>query len=52
MRTARYLLVDVFTGEAFGGNPLAVFVDGSEVPERLMHSMPEVLAMAMFDGPD
>jgi len=30
MNSARYLLVDVFTGEPFGGNQLAVFVDGEE----------------------
>ena len=46
MRTARYLLVDVFTEEAFGGNPLAVFVDGAEVPEALMQSVARELNLS------
>ncbi|MEX2466241.1 MAG: PhzF family phenazine biosynthesis protein [Gemmatimonadota bacterium] len=32
----RYLLADVFTDRAFGGNQLAVFPDGGSVPPELM----------------
>ena len=46
MRTARYLLVDVFAEEAFGGNPLAVFVDGTEVPETLMQRVARELNLS------
>ena len=46
MTSARYLIVDVFTGEAFGGNPLAVFVDGREVPERLMQPIARELNLS------
>jgi trans-2,3-dihydro-3-hydroxyanthranilate isomerase len=34
-----YHLVDVFTDRAFGGNPLAVFIDGREIPEAMMQSI-------------
>lgn len=33
---ARYLLADVFTDRPFGGNQLAVFPDGADVPPELM----------------
>ena len=46
MNSARYLLVDVFTGDLFGGNPLAVFVDGPEVPERLMQPIARELNLS------
>ena len=46
MESARYLIVDVFTGEAFGGNPLAVFVDGAQVPERLMQPIARELNLS------
>ena len=46
MDSARYLLVDVFTGEAFGGNQLAVFVDGAAVPERLMQPIARELQLS------
>ncbi|MFQ5349147.1 MAG: PhzF family phenazine biosynthesis protein [Thermoanaerobaculia bacterium] len=46
MRSARYLLVDVFTGEPFGGNQLAVFVDGEEVPESLMQRIARELNLS------
>ncbi len=46
MNSARYLLVDVFTGEAFGGNQLAVFVDGEQVPERLMQRIARELNLS------
>lgn len=32
---ARYFTADVFTGKAFGGNPLAVFPDATKIPEAL-----------------
>lgn len=35
-RELHYILVDVFTNQQFGGNQLAVFTDGSIVPEELM----------------
>ena len=44
--SARYLLVDVFTGEPFGGNQLAVFVDGLEVPEELMQRIARELNLS------
>lgn len=46
MKSARYLLVDVFTGDAFGGNQLAVFVDGEQVPERLMQPIARELNLS------
>lgn len=36
MKKLHYYLVDVFTEEVFGGNPLAVFPEGQHVPEHLM----------------
>src|SRR5277367_5636229 len=36
---ARYLTVDVFTDRTFGGNPLAVFPDASEIPPALMQQI-------------
>jgi trans-2,3-dihydro-3-hydroxyanthranilate isomerase len=36
MRQLSYHLLDVFTDRPFGGNPLAVFPDGDQVPEALM----------------
>lgn len=35
----RYLLFDVFTDEVFGGNPLAVFPDASEIPANRMQKL-------------
>lgn len=46
MTSARYLLVDVFTDEPFGGNQLAVFVDGEEVPEALMQRIARELNLS------
>ena len=46
MNSARYLLVDVFTSEPFGGNQLAVFVDGEQVPERLMQRIARELNLS------
>ena len=46
MHSARYLLVDVFTGEPFGGNQLAVFVEGEQVPEALMQRIARELNLS------
>ena len=46
MPSARYLLVDVFTREAFGGNQLAVFVVGEQVPETLMQKIARELNLS------
>jgi trans-2,3-dihydro-3-hydroxyanthranilate isomerase len=46
LNSARYVLVDVFTDQAFGGNPLAVFVDGAEVPEHLMQRIARELNLS------
>src|ERR1700744_5900158 len=34
----RFTLIDVFTGQAFGGNQLAVFPDGTGISDALMQS--------------
>lgn len=34
----RFILVDVFTEHAFGGNQLAVFPDAEGIPDALMHA--------------
>ena len=39
MNKWHYFLVDVFTDRIFGGNPLAVFPDGQEIPEPLMQKI-------------
>ena len=36
--THRFILTDVFTERAFGGNQLAVFPDGRDIPDGLMQS--------------
>lgn len=41
-----YHLVDVFTEEPFGGNPLAVFPDGQEVPERCFQQIAKELNLS------
>ena len=46
MSEARYVLVDVFTAEPFGGNQLAVFVDGAHVPEGLMQRIARELNLS------
>lgn len=46
MSSARYLLVDVFTDRRFGGNQLAVFTDGHEVPEELMQPIARELNLS------
>lgn len=39
MTRHEYTLVDVFTDKKFGGNQLAVFRDGREIPDELMQSI-------------
>jgi PhzF family phenazine biosynthesis protein len=36
---ARYVTADVFTDKAFGGNPLAVFPDATQIPEAHLLSI-------------
>ncbi len=38
-RIAKYVTVDVFTSQRFGGNPLAVFTDARELSDREMQSL-------------
>jgi trans-2,3-dihydro-3-hydroxyanthranilate isomerase len=46
MRRLHYHLVDVFTDRAFGGNPLAVFPDGTGIPDSLMQSIAKELNLS------
>lgn len=39
MRSYRYLHLDVFTGRRFGGNPLAVFLDGRGLAAETMQAI-------------
>ena len=39
MRKLHFHLVDVFTDQAFGGNPLAVFLDGRDLSDDLMQAL-------------
>src|SRR5947207_11499075 len=39
MNSRVYHLVDVFTDRAFGGNPLAVFLDGKGMSDALMQAI-------------
>jgi trans-2,3-dihydro-3-hydroxyanthranilate isomerase len=39
MRRLRYRIVDVFTNRMFGGNPLAVFIDGRGVSDTEMQAL-------------
>lgn len=41
-----YHLVDVFTERAFGGNPLAVFLAGQDIPESLYQPIAKELNLA------
>src|SRR5882724_10811004 len=36
--THRFTIVDAFTEQAFGGNQLAVFADGTGIPDALMQA--------------
>jgi len=46
MAEARYVLVDVFAEAPFKGNPLAVFPDGTQVPERLHQTVARELNLS------
>lgn len=46
MRKLRYHLVDVFTNERFGGNPLAVFTNGRGLPDSLMRQIAKELNLS------
>jgi trans-2,3-dihydro-3-hydroxyanthranilate isomerase len=46
MRKLRYQLVDVFTSERFGGNPLAVFTNGRGVPKDMMQKIAKELNLS------
>jgi trans-2,3-dihydro-3-hydroxyanthranilate isomerase len=46
MRKLHYYLADVFTHEVFGGNQLAVFPDGGQVPEHLMQQIAKELNLS------
>ncbi|QMU30973.1 PhzF family phenazine biosynthesis protein [Adhaeribacter radiodurans] len=46
MKKVLYYLADVFTDEVFGGNQLAVFPDGQEVPEHLMQRIAKELNLS------
>ncbi|KAA5544197.1 PhzF family phenazine biosynthesis protein [Adhaeribacter rhizoryzae] len=46
MKKLHYYLADVFTDEVFGGNQLAVFPEGQEVPEYLMQKIAKELNLS------
>lgn len=46
MRKLRYILVDVFTDRAFGGNPLAVFPDGQGITSAEMQALAKELNLS------
>jgi trans-2,3-dihydro-3-hydroxyanthranilate isomerase len=46
MRALQYHLVDVFTEEAFGGNPLAVFTNGRGIPDAWMQDIAKELNLS------
>jgi len=46
MKKLHYYLADVFTDEVFGGNQLAVFPEGHEVPEHLMQKIAKELNLS------
>lgn len=46
MQTLKYTLVDVFTTQAFGGNPLAVFHDGSGLGSKTMQQIANELNLS------
>lgn len=50
----RYELVDVFASEPLSGNPLAVFLDGDQVPERGLQAVAAELRLSetVFVDPD
>lgn len=46
MQTLKYTLVDVFTSHSFGGNPLAVFHDGSGLESKTMQRIANELNLS------
>ena len=46
MTSLKYRIVDVFTTEPLAGNPLAVFMDASQVDERLMQKIAREMNLA------
>lgn len=46
MRRLRYLLLDVFTHETFGGNPLAVFLNGRGISTETMQRIAKELNLS------
>jgi trans-2,3-dihydro-3-hydroxyanthranilate isomerase len=46
VRTVRFLHLDVFTSELFGGNQLAVFPEARNVPPQLMQSIAREMAFS------
>ncbi|ANU11804.1 PhzF family phenazine biosynthesis protein [Planococcus antarcticus DSM 14505] len=46
MQTLKYTLVDVFTTQFFGGNPLAVFHDGSGLDSKTMQQIANELNLS------
>jgi trans-2,3-dihydro-3-hydroxyanthranilate isomerase len=46
MNSRAYHLVDVFTDRAFGGNPLAVFLDGNGMSDALMQAIAKELNLS------
>lgn len=46
MQTLKYTLVDVFTSQSFGGNPLAVFHDGSGLAPKTMQQIANELNLS------
>ncbi|MGH2318402.1 PhzF family phenazine biosynthesis protein [Planococcus sp. SE5232] len=46
MKTLKYTLVDVFTNQSFGGNPLAVFHDGSGLDSKTMQQIANELNLS------
>lgn len=46
MKRLHYHLLDVFTDRAFGGNPLAVFLEGEGIPEAMMQAIAKELNLS------
>lgn len=46
MQTLKYTLVDVFTAKAFGGNPLAIFQDGTKLDATTMQKIANELNLS------
>jgi trans-2,3-dihydro-3-hydroxyanthranilate isomerase len=46
MRRLRYLLVDVFTNQAFGGNQLAVFINARGLSAEVMQAIAKELNLS------